>query len=248
MGPNMRVLSSYTFVYTLEGNASYQNLSGLQRDIGPGDLIFVFPNQPHNYNPKPNTQWKQIYFMVDSPMVSLWQETGYLDPARPIHHAEPVEYWFKKFHEVYIGYQHYHSSGEVLAVLQVQQLLAEILFAEESDLVSKCDLLWADKACELLGKYALHRTSVQMIAEKMDMSYECFRKRFTRILGVSPTQYQNRQVIDQACRLMQGTNLSNKEIAYRLGFCDEFHFSHRFKQITGRSPREFRRTLPVRIK
>lgn len=43
---------------------------------------------------------------------------------------------------------------------------------------------------------------------------------------------------------MQQTDLSDKQIAAELGFCDEFHFSRRFKQITGRSPRAFRSGLP----
>ena len=46
---------------------------------------------------------------------------------------------------------------------------------------------------------------------------------------------------------MQEQNLTNKEIAYRLGFCDEFHFSHRFKQIMGKSPQRFRRSIPSRM-
>ena len=33
---------------------------------------------------------------------------------------------------------------------------------------------------------------------------------------------------------------TNREIADRLGFCDEYHFSRRFKQVVGLSPKEFR--------
>jgi len=43
---------------------------------------------------------------------------------------------------------------------------------------------------------------------------------------------------------MQGGNLTDRQIAERLGFCDEFYFSRRFKQLTGRSPRQFREELP----
>ena len=43
--------------------------------------------------------------------------------------------------------------------------------------------------------------------------------------------------------LMTERNLNNKEIAETLGFYDEFHFSRRFHQITGQSPRQFRRAM-----
>jgi AraC-like DNA-binding protein len=246
MGPSMRIMAGHTFVYTLEGTADYRDANGIKCTIGPGDLIFVFPNLPHNYNASPGSRWKQIYFMVDSPMVTLWQKHGYLDPARPIHHAEPIDFWFKRFLPLFKDYQSPRPRASIIDILQFQQILAEILLAEESDTISKHDLAWAEEACKILDSFTMHRKPIPKIAQKMAMPYEGFRKRFTRIMGLSPTQYQNKRIIDQACRLMQETNLSNKEIAYQLGFCDEFHFSHRFKQITGRSPKEFRRTLPIR--
>lgn len=246
MGPNMRLMAGYTFVYTLEGTADYRDANGLKSRIGPGDLIIVFPKLPHNYNASPGSRWKQIYFMVDSPMIELWQKLGYLDPSRPIHRAEPVEYWYKKVLSLFKDYQSPRPRTSILDILQFQQILAEILLAEESDAISQHDRVWAEEACKILEGLTMQRKPIPKIAQKMGMPYEGFRKRFARIMGLSPTQYQNKRIIDRACRLMQETNLSNKEIAYQLGFCDEFHFSHRFKQIMGRSPKEFRRTLPIR--
>jgi len=246
MGPAMRLLSAYTFVYTLEGSADYRDANGLKRTIGPGDLIFVFPDLPHNYNPSPGSHWKQFYVMVDSPIFTLWDKHGYLDSTQPIHHAEPIDYWLKRLWPFTRSYMNTNPREAMLHVLQLQQLLTEVLIAEDSDAVSQHDQAWIQKACELIDTLALNRTPIPKIAKTLDMSYENFRKRFTRLLRMSPTQYLNKRIADRVCRLMQETNLSNKEIAYQLGFCDEFHFSHRFKQITGRSPKEYRRTLPIR--
>jgi transcriptional regulator GlxA family with amidase domain len=38
------------------------------------------------------------------------------------------------------------------------------------------------------------------------------------------------------------TNLSVKEIAAKLQFCSEFHFSKCFKESTGQSPSSYRRS------
>ncbi len=40
--------------------------------------------------------------------------------------------------------------------------------------------------------------------------------------------------------MLEHTHLSNKEVAEALGFSDAFHFSRRFKQMTGTAPRAFR--------
>ncbi len=118
--------------------------------------------------------------------------------------------------------------ASILDMLQRQQILAEMLLSEESDAISHHDQDWLKNACEILDRLMLNRKPIPKIAKMLGMSYESFRKRFTRLLGMSPSQYHNKRIIDRACRLMQESNLSNKEIAWQLGFCDEFHFSHRF--------------------
>ena len=49
------------------------------------------------------------------------------------------------------------------------------------------------------------------------------------------------KALDRACELLQEPHLGLKEVAERCGFCDEFHFSRRFKQRLGLSPSDFRR-------
>ncbi len=81
---------------------------------------------------------------------------------------------------------------------------------------------------------------VEDVARRLGMSPETFRKKFARLAGISPWRHRMTQVIERACEWVHEGRLTNKEIAARLGFSDEFHFSRRFKQITGRSPTQFR--------
>jgi len=249
MGPGMRVLTSYTVVYVLEGAAYYRDANGFESPLGAGHLIFVFPGLAHNYNALPGGHWKQIYFMFDSAVFALWQGCGLLDPARPVHRVGPVDYWFKRFVAVREGTGHWSERrSPVLDMIRLQEVLAEALLAEEAGALSRHDLAWAAEVCTILEKDSSAACSLPAVARRLGISYETFRKRFTQIVGMPPIQYRNRRIIDRACRLMQETTLTNKEIADRLGFYDVFHFSHRFKQITGRSPTEFRRTLPVKLR
>jgi AraC-like DNA-binding protein len=87
------------------------------------------------------------------------------------------------------------------------------------------------------------RFDVEAVARKLGMSYAGFRKRFVRLGGVSPAKFQMQSVIERACELIHRRGPTNRELAGRLGFCDEFHFSRRFKQIVGLSPREFRQQI-----
>jgi AraC-like DNA-binding protein len=249
MGPGMRLHKSYTVVYVLDGSAYYRDAHGFQASLRPGNLIFVFPDLAHNYNAMPGGHWKQIYFMFDSPVFALWQAGGLLDPARPVHFVEPVEYWFNRLRAIHDAANRPAERGSpLLDMIRLQEVLAEALLAEEARAMSRRDLAWAAQVCTILEQESPPFRPLPVVARRAGLEYETFRKRFTRVVGMSPVQYRNRRIIDRACRLMQETALTNKEIAYRLGFCDEFHFSHRFKQITGRSPTQFRRTLPLTVR
>ena len=56
-------------------------------------------------------------------------------------------------------------------------------------------------------------------------------------------RHRSIRAIDRACELMQAGGLTDRQIVERLGFYDEFYFSRRFKQVTGRSPSHFRADL-----
>ena len=101
---------------------------------------------------------------------------------------------------------------------------------------------WLASAVERMG--ADREASVETIARGAGLSYESFRKKFRMITGISPARYRNRMAIDLARKLIYEERLSNKELAGRLGFCDEFHFSRRFREASGQTPGEFRRSLP----
>jgi AraC-like DNA-binding protein len=139
-----------------------------------------------------------------------------------------------------------HVRGTIAGLLGA----GDEITGEASD--SSGDPAWAEKACRHLeqnladgdadGDAASDQT-VSKSASAMGMSYEGFRKRFARLLGTSPGRYRAARVMDRACELMQEGVLTDKQIAMTLGFCDEFHFSRRFKAIVGCPPREFRRKV-----
>ncbi len=56
----------------------------------------------------------------------------------------------------------------------------------------------------------------------------------------TPMQLFMSMKIQRACQLLQNKNQPIKEIAYALGFFDQYHFSKVFKQIMGIAPRNFR--------
>lgn len=238
---SLRITDSYALVYSLDGIAHYQDENGLVRDIKPGDVILVFPDMRHKYGPGPDEHWSEFYLVFDGPVFDLWRQQKLLDPTQPILHCEPVDYWLKRLESVPSAPR--QPGGEMTEACRLQEILAEMLTAsklQEKD----TDRQLIARACALLESDLSRELDLPKLAQQLGISYASFRKQFTRIMGVPPARYRTVKLIERACELMQRSEFLDKQIAEQLGFSDEFHFSRRFKAVTGMSPRAFRRTLP----
>jgi AraC-like DNA-binding protein len=234
----MRVYGSYALVYSLAGLAHYEDVQGYQADVHPGDLIIVFPDIGHHYGPQPGQQWDEYYVVFEGPIFDLWRQQGVLSPARPLYHLEPQDYWRHRLEEIVAP-----NLPPLERVCRVQAVLADALTNYQRDTAAERDEEWLAQARAHLATEIEKPLYVEHVARKLRMSHETFRKKFLRLAGVAPYRYRLTRVIDHACRLVHEGRLTNKEIAAQLGFSDEFHFSRRFKQVTGRSPAQFRALL-----
>lgn len=241
----MRVLGAYAIAYVIGGEGQYHDANGLRCPIRPGDLILVFPEIPHTYGPVRGTRWNEIYYVFDGPVFDMWRAGGLLDPAEPVRHLEPIDYWTRRFEAILTASEQSGLTPPLVEICRLQLALSEALVTgRESNGDVAADETWLTAACALLDEDLEEPRDLHQLADRLGMSYDGFRKRFTRLAGMPPGRYRSTRLIDRACELMQLGRLTDRQIAERLGFCDEFYFSRRFKQVVGRSPRQFRQTLP----
>jgi AraC-like DNA-binding protein len=241
----MRTLHEYALVYLLHGSGRYVDANGTTCDVKTGDLILLYPGLAHRYGPaKTGQHWTEFFLMFDGPVFDQWEACGLLNRQRPICHVEPVEYWLQRLEGIFSTGQVPRVTAPLIDVCRLQLTLAEILQEGERGRETIADTGWVSHACGLLERDLGQELDLADVAQQLGMHYESFRKRFRQIIGMPPAKYRISRVMDRACDLMQEGTLIDKEIAARLGFCDEFYFSRRFKQVVGCSPRRFREGLP----
>lgn len=83
--------------------------------------------------------------------------------------------------------------------------------------------------------------TVADISEQLQMNPVYCGALFKKYLNCSIPYYINRIRIQQAITLMENTNLSISEIAYRVGFNDIYYFSKTFKKHKNLSPSDYKR-------
>jgi AraC-like DNA-binding protein len=232
----MRTYGRYALVYLVEGSGRMKAGHLPLIKCRAGDLLFVYPEIPHSYGPGPGERWSEFYVVFEGPIFDLWRRAGLLRPEKPVVHLPGVRRWLRLLEAIAAPDLPETAKGMVQRVCRLQNFLAEI--AEEAALDSPA-VSWLDEAMEILVNQP--ETPPAAIAANLGLSYETFRKEFTRHAGLPPARYRAQRLVERARVLMTERNLSNKQVAEMLGFYDEFHFSRRFHQLTGQTPRRFRR-------
>ncbi len=200
-----------------------------------GDLLFVYPGVPHGYGPGPGEKWSELYVVFNGPVFEAWRQRGLLNVDHAMQRLEPISRWLPRLEAVVGRGLPDNATGMLQRVCRLQQFLADIIQQPET---KDEPVPWLETAMrELVDGPGIAPAA---IAEKLGLSYETFRKEFARRTGCPPARYRMKRLIEQAGVLMMERHLSNKELAETLGFCDEFHFSRRFREATGKSPRQFR--------
>jgi AraC-like DNA-binding protein len=235
-----RTLGQFAIVYLVDGKGKYADANGIRKNLETGDMMILFPDIAHVYNPLPGTAWVTTYICFHGPVFDLWRRQGLLNPRRPVHHAEPVTAWSRRIESIFDASRQVGSTPPLLGICRLQQFLAEIVTGAGRSTIYEDDLKWLDRISGLIEANLIDPIDWKKLARQVGLSAESFRKRFTRLAGQPPARYRMGRLMDRACELMQNRSLKDRQIAESLGFCDEFYFSRRFKSITGQSPRQFR--------
>ncbi|MGI1678321.1 MAG: helix-turn-helix domain-containing protein [Cellvibrionaceae bacterium] len=85
------------------------------------------------------------------------------------------------------------------------------------------------------------------LAGHFDLSVRSFNRRFKLATGKTPLKYLQEIRIGIARDLLQTTNLSISEIAYRVGYHDLGHFSSLFKKTFNATPHDYRTTVRAKL-
>ena len=234
----LRRYPSFALVCLLDGLGFYRDSTGISQPVVPGDLIWVSPRVAHNYGPQEDHFWNEFFVVFDGPIFDLWENRKMFDVLRPVQHLEAASLWIERLTKVCQTSTRTANSATA-AIIDLQSILLDLI-ALQSKTTEPAEE-WLISAAHKIEQLTEPNQSLTSIAEKFSLSYETFRKKFTRRFGVSPQRYRMRHLMQKAIILLNEENLSVKETASRLGFCDEFYFSRAFRKLTGRPPSSLRK-------
>lgn len=95
---------------------------------------------------------------------------------------------------------------------------------------------------DYLHHHSTDRVELQDLADHMAISVKHLNRIFKTATGSTIVSYANNIRIDQAKYYLTTTDLKIKDIAQLLNYYDQYHFGRIFKNATGKSPMEFRKS------
>ena len=95
---------------------------------------------------------------------------------------------------------------------------------------------------KLLDSHLEKKIDFALINKEIPYSQAYMVRLFKKHMGITPHEYILKRRLETAQLLLRHSTLSIKEIAERLFFSDQYHFSNYFKKCTGMSPSLFRDT------
>jgi AraC family transcriptional regulator len=92
-----------------------------------------------------------------------------------------------------------------------------------------------------------HDIGLAELADRVGLSPHYFSTLFKNAFGVSPHRYILSERVHEAKRLLSGGRMAISEVALRLGFADQSHFSHVFRTFVGTTPKRYQGSRVFRM-
>ena len=83
--------------------------------------------------------------------------------------------------------------------------------------------------------------SAESFAQGLNFGRTAFFKKVKQLTGMTPNEYIKKVRMEKAAELLLTTNMTAAEIAYKVGFEDQYYFSKSFKNYYGVAPTQYRK-------
>lgn len=226
--------------FILEGEGTFWNCESDEYiHVTPGDIIFVPITSRYisEWSGNPEVSYISMHFIFDWPAIFSRHRDFMLQKVT----VEDVEYVRQIFEYVHANYDRDEVS-QLTVLSRFYDILSMILPKLQTGHRKEIDAR-ISKAIAYVEEHFTDDISIENLADVSSMSISRFFPNFKKAMGVTPVEYLNHYRVSKAIiLLMNDSDLSIENISEQVGFESAAYFRRVFKKVTGKSPREYRKT------
>lgn len=236
-----RVLREAQIVYITKGSGWFESVHQPRTQLRAGDAVVLYPYEWHNYAPDSEIGWTEAWIGFAGEVANTLLQKFFPDKSHPIFHVGMTDVLFSAFEQAY-------DAAEKMLPAYQQQLIGYVgliittVYSRSLQLpyIGNPDMNGINVAIKYMRQHLNEGIRMENVAAEAGMGYSKFRKIFKEYTGFAPAQYFLHLKMERAKDYLLNTDLSCKEISYRLGFDSAPYFNKMFRLYEGLTPMEFR--------
>jgi AraC-like DNA-binding protein len=230
-----RTLSEYQLVYITKGRGVFET-NNRKYVVVPGSVIIVFPGVSHFYKPDYEVGWTEYWVGFKGPYADTLCRHGFLSAKKPFFEVGLQNSLLSIYTQIFELVQNQQPLYQARASSHVLTLIAEILAFERKNVQYTHSEQLVKKAKFLMEENIYNEINLNAIGDMLGVSTSHLNTVFKSYTAMPPYQYFISIKIRKAKELLESGDLPIKEVAFRLGFDDQYYFSRLFKKKVGLPP------------
>ena len=204
---------------------------------------FVIPaHETHAYGADNNDPWSIYWFHFCGENVSLFNSIfGQVIHVKDADNSR-YEDRFQLFEEMYQNLEMDYSPENLEYVsICLTHFIASLKYINQFREIKKAKLTdTIQKSISFMREHLESKITLEDIARHVGYSSAHFGALFSKKTSLTPMEYYNQLKIQRSCSYLHFSDMKIKEIAFRLGYSNPFHFSRAFKKEMEITPKEYR--------
>lgn len=237
-------INQYVLIYCVDG-AGWYSIGDTKYEVRRNQYFILPADRPHSYGADPSNPWTIYWIHFKGEHAGCY----YNGSTHPVEISAGVSSRISNriaiFEEIYNTLKNGYSAESINYVTSLfHYFLASLSYTDlyqgaagqegESDNVIKASIHYMK---ENLG----NPITLSDIADYAGYSRAHFSKMFKASTGHPPLAYVNLLKIQQACHMLDNTDMKINQISAKIGVYDINYFSRLFTRIMGIPPREYRK-------
>ena len=226
---------SFEVHYFVSGSGTFTN-GDTWYTIAPGSLFITSDEKEHSITSDEEANITYYAILISCPeQRELFSK---LENKHPLHIGTNWRFFFEEVRDKAF------SNKEELRLSACHQFLGFLynLLAGSVSERSTTTHVCLEKAIRYMQRHVFDNLCLKQIASHVELDPSYFVRLFRKRMNTTPMKYYSNLKLEAARAMLTSGDLSIKEIAAKLQFCSEFHFSKQFKSSTGTSPSHYRKT------